>query len=490
MFCQKCGAKVPEEAEFCLKCGTKLITESKPTEPVSAAPGQQPNGFDEKQSKKKKKLPFILGVIALLIVILAIVGTSGEEVNYAAMVQGHKPFESYDLPYTFDEVLTEYMEPPIWRTSSWDERTSTAIVQVDGTIRGTENKLIVSFEVIPVQNGCHIWPQSINLNGTEYSGQEATLAFLKTMFEVYDSGAEYLPGVLSEGEAVGQQENMELTEEYSNTEMGISFRYPGSWELFEVGGMSTSISHNADGNIAVFEVVNTWDSNPFGIFTDEDAVIEAALSQSGDTTVLSIEDATISGIPARVVSCRTSGSNGTELVDITYYYMNGDTAYRAGWSCNEATVSTYQDLFDAILTSFTITPLQTDPPAQDTGETAPPPEDSPSSAPVYDFAGTWTDSAGTYQVDISVAGDTYTIEATQKLSDSEWRQWSLEGYEEGNGIFYSGMYVDLWLREDGTVGGGAAANDAAGTIFTTADGVLHWASDTGELDGTIEFTKQ
>ncbi|MBM6722411.1 zinc-ribbon domain-containing protein [Pseudoflavonifractor phocaeensis] len=98
MFCQKCGAKVPEEAEFCLKCGTKLITESKPTEPVSAAPGQQPNGFDEKQSKKKKKLPFILGVIALLIVILAIVGTSGEEVNYAAMVQGHKPFESYDLP--------------------------------------------------------------------------------------------------------------------------------------------------------------------------------------------------------------------------------------------------------------------------------------------------------------------------------------------------------------------------------------------------------
>lgn len=93
-------------------------------------------------------------------------------------------------------------------------------------------------------------------------------------------------------------------------------------------------------------------------------------------------------------------------------------------------------------------------------------------------------------MDISVAGDTYTIEATQKLSDSEWRQWSLEGYEEGNGIFYSGMYVDLWLREDGTVGGGAAPYDAVGTIFTTADGVLHWASDTGELDGTIEFTKQ
>ncbi|MBM6725288.1 hypothetical protein H6C13_19825 [Pseudoflavonifractor phocaeensis] len=115
---------------------------------------------------------------------------------------------------------------------------------------------------------------------------------------------------------------------------------------------------------------------------------------------------------------------------------------------------------------------------------------NPDTGSTVDFSGTWLDSTGTYQVDISVAGDTYTIEATQKLSDSEWRQWSLEGYEEGNGIFYSGVYVDLWLREDGTVGGGAAANDAAGTIFTTADGVLHWASDTGELDGAIDLTKQ
>lgn len=114
----------------------------------------------------------------------------------------------------------------------------------------------------------------------------------------------------------------------------------------------------------------------------------------------------------------------------------------------------------------------------------------PDTGSTVDFPGTWLDSTGTYQVDISVAGDTYTIEASQKLSDSEWRQWSLEGYEEGNGIFYSGVYVDLRLSEDGTVSGGAAPYDAAGTIFTTADGILHWASDTGELNGTVEFTKQ
>lgn len=118
---------------------------------------------------------------------------------------------------------------------------------------------------------------------------------------------------------------------------------------------------------------------------------------------------------------------------------------------------------------------------------------TPDTESTIDFPGSWLDATGTYQVDISTAEGTYTIEASQKSSDSEWRQWSLEGYIEremiGNGIFYSGVYVDLYLRDDGTVGGGVAPSDAAGVIFLTEDGILHWVSDTGELESAILLTK-
>lgn len=122
--------------------------------------------------------------------------------------------------------------------------------------------------------------------------------------------------------------------------------------------------------------------------------------------------------------------------------------------------------------------------------TEPPQEDHPNTQPGSDFAGTWVDADSMYQMDISCADSVYTIEIYQKQINGESRQWSLEGYsEEGNGIFYSGVYVDLYLRDDGTVGGGGAPSDAAGVIFLTDDGILHWDSDTGELETAVLFTK-
>lgn len=126
----------------------------------------------------------------------------------------------------------------------------------------------------------------------------------------------------------------------------------------------------------------------------------------------------------------------------------------------------------------------------DTGVSEPPQEDHPDTQPVSDFVGTWTDADSMYQMDVSCSDDVYIIEIYQQQVDGESRQWSLEGYnEEGNGIFYSGAYVDLYLRDDGTVGGGGAPSDAAGVIFLTDDGVLHWASDTGELESDVLLTK-
>ena len=125
-----------------------------------------------------------------------------------------------------------------------------------------------------------------------------------------------------------------------------------------------------------------------------------------------------------------------------------------------------------------------------TDVTEPPQEDHPDTQPDSDFVGTWTDADSMYQMDVSCTDDVYTIEVYQQQVDGESRQWSLEGYsEEGNGIFYSGVYVELYLRDDGTVGGGGAPNDAAGVIFLTDDGVLHWDSDTGELETAVLLTK-
>jgi len=126
----------------------------------------------------------------------------------------------------------------------------------------------------------------------------------------------------------------------------------------------------------------------------------------------------------------------------------------------------------------------------DTGVSEPPQEDYPDTQPVSDFVGTWTDVDSMYQMDVSCSDDVYIIEIYQQQVDGESRQWSLEGYsEEGNGVFYSGVYVDLYLRDDGTVGGGGAPSDAAGVIFLTEDGVLHWVSDTGELESDVLLTK-
>lgn len=46
MFCPKCGAEMPDGAEFCIKCRTKLPTESTV---------QQPNTVQADAPKKKKR---------------------------------------------------------------------------------------------------------------------------------------------------------------------------------------------------------------------------------------------------------------------------------------------------------------------------------------------------------------------------------------------------------------------------------------------------
>ena len=109
------------------------------------------------------------------------------------------------------------------------------------------------------------------------------------------------------------------------------------------------------------------------------------------------------------------------------------------------------------------------------------------------FVGTWIDTAYIYQMDISFEGDTYVIMITSQDNDYEWRTWSLENtsgkVDDVGNLYYSGVYVDLYPREDGTVGGGGNPCDAGGVISFTDDGMLEWFSTTGELPSSVLFTK-
>lgn len=492
MFCPKCGAKAPDDAVFCQQCGAKLNLSDtvQPAVDSPVIPTKQASGVsgEAPKKRKKKKLPIIIGAVVLLVVIFVAASSvrgSGGRDNIAT-VQAHKPFAtSQNLPYTFAEVLDKYTNNPVWYTDSEDKKTNTAIVKVDGVVKGTDYRLIVSIEVSPNPDnpdGCIIRPQSVNFGGTESPSQNEAVEFLYNMFAAYDKGYEDLSELLS---SPGGAVNTELSQIYENEDIGISFQYPNDWELFEVGGMSVSITRNTTGHIAVFEVVNTLQSNPFGIFTDDTAAIEAAVSQSGNTTVQSIEEATISGIPVRVLNYRTGGLNGTEPVVVkSCYFINGDNAYRITCSCSESTADTYQELFDAILDSCTITPIETITPSQGTDETEPP-QDNQTPTATTGFIGLWQDASGACQMEISDADgdDIYTIEATQDLGSGEWREWYLEGaYEQNFGIFCWGNYLELGLREDGSVSGGANYMESNDVIYFGDDGLLHWSCDAVGFD--------
>lgn len=495
MFCPKCGTKAPDDAGFCQKCGTKLAPSDtvQPTAATPDDPARQASGASVGIPKrKKKKLPIIIGAIVLLVVILVVAssGGGGGRDNIAT-VQAHKLFAtSQNLPYTFAEVFDKYTNNPVWYTDSEDEKTNTAIVKVDGIVKGTEYRLIVSIKVSPNPNdskGCIIQPQSVNFDGTESTDQNEAIEFLYNMFAAYDKGYEDLFELLSSPKEAA---NVELTEVYTNADAGISFRYPANWVITDEGGLNVVTvidSDNAPGHRAWLQVGDILDTDPLNVFSGDATSIETAVNDFH--TFLSIADDTISGVPVRILKYQTEGLGGNEIVQ-NYYYTNGASRYLVQCTYSESMANTCEKIFNAIIDSYTITPIGATAPSQGIESSEPSQEDHPGITPASDFVGAWSDVASIYQMDISFANDIYTIDVSQQLSDSEWRQWSLEGYsEEGNGIFYSGVYVDLYLRDDGTVGGGGAPNNAEGVVFLTDDGILHWVSDTEELDYAVELTK-
>ena len=348
IFCPKCGTQMPDDAEFCIKCGTKLPAGSAVQQPITAQ-----TDAPKKAKQKKSKLPIILGAAILL---------------------------------------------------------------------------IVSIKVSPNpnnSNSCLIQPQSVNFNGIASTSQNSAVEFLYIMFAAYGEGFEDLSEVLSDldevsalltgSEASGQQVNTELSETYANTDMGTTFRYPSDWTLFDESEGSVSISKLVTGytsgfaaNFGVYDLTEDYKNGTLGIdvFTEDVAALEKIYNQQGNTTVLSIEDVIINGVPARVLKYQMGGLNGTDPVITRDYYINRGRVYRIICSCNQSIADTYDEVYDAILDSFTIT--LTEEPATEPPKTEPPQEHPPQAPLPSDYAGTWVDTSSAYEMWIVYEDGLYT----------------------------------------------------------------------------------
>ena len=192
MFCHKCGAQIAEGAAFCQKCGTKLIVDA-PTEQSAAVPSvsptQQPNPTPANTSKKKSKLPIIIGVIAAVVIlaIVFVVFNWEGKTDYVATVWAYEPFaNSQGLPYTCGEVFDKYIPD-----STWNVRKSgnAHCVDISGTAQGLNQKIVITMEVSEDSkdpNIASITPVAVTVDGKELDGQNTVDIFFLSLFVAYD----------------------------------------------------------------------------------------------------------------------------------------------------------------------------------------------------------------------------------------------------------------------------------------------------------------
>lgn len=150
---------------------------------------------------------------------------------------------------------------------------------------------------------------------------------------------------------------VELTQSFEDEASGITFSYPESWVQVEPDGefdvVSLIDSANNASSVARLEIQVAVDTNPFGIFTDDDSSIEEAVNEYH--TFVSVNDFTLGGMPAVELVYLTDGLNGTDMV-VNYWYDRGEETYQVICSFSELTSLKYAPIFEEIIDSFQIAP--------------------------------------------------------------------------------------------------------------------------------------
>ena len=218
MFCSKCGSELPDGVKFCRKCGAKLINDdieqrvvaSTPAEPEQQIQQQSQTVILSMSTKKKSgKLLIGLGVAVIVAIVAIIIALKGNgKVDYVATVGAHTPFAaSQGLPYTYGEVLNKYIVSPKWEVR---ESGDAHYVDISGTLKGMDNKLIITIKATSDPDDSDIVlmsPESVTLNGEKSPTQNDAVEFLFVMFSAYNEGYEDLSVLMSSIEMSGPLES-------------------------------------------------------------------------------------------------------------------------------------------------------------------------------------------------------------------------------------------------------------------------------------------
>lgn len=404
MYCHKCGQELPDQALFCPSCGTKVTygepasQDAAPVTPIppgSAAPSskqffpENPSstipapavnpsaGTPKPEPKKKAKRGILIGGLSaagvVLVAVVLFVVLNWKSVDYVASVQAFQPFyHSQGLPYTYGEVLDEYLPDAEW--SAVKEGKGIATVEVSGTAKGVNEEVKLSVEMAPNPedpNGSLYTLESVSLGDATFSDQGEAVEILYRLFLAYDRQVEDLSQVLPETE-------VELSQTFTDEAAGITFQYPENWVSVETDSEYTVISlidsENDENSVASLMIQLSLDQNPFGIFTDEESAVEQAVNEFH--TYVSLEDSTLGDVPAVELIYQTEGLKGTDQV-INYWYERGDKVYQVVCSYSELTALKYEPIFENIMGTYQIAPLPEPTPT-------PTPAPTPTPEPVQD----------------------------------------------------------------------------------------------------------
>lgn len=122
---------------------------------------------------------------------------------------------------------------------------------------------------------------------------------------------------------------------------------PSEYEIVKM------ISPRNNGNhVASFSVTLSLDSDPFGVFTGDEAFVIDSVNEYH--TFLDYGDVMLGDLPAKALRYQTAGLNGDDVV-IAFGYTVGEDVYWVTCSYAESTSAIYECLFQAMIESYAVT---------------------------------------------------------------------------------------------------------------------------------------